>query len=335
MKTNILMTAVALSDRDLLARIESLARTEREATAELVGHLAALELRPSLYAAEGHGSLFDYCVHALRLSEDAACTRIKVARVCRRFPVILDLLHSAEISPTAVRMLAPHLTVENHEVILARATSKRLPDIQAVVAALAPRAVVPASVRQPHSNLAPARPPALPRANLGAPSGPEPATESAATDGPGPGAEPASTTDARGPSAAIDSGVSGAVVGIVPGAEDEAKAFELVAAVPSVPRTARPVLEASSPQRYRVQFTIGQETHDAVMRLKALMRRELPDGDLAAIFDQGVRLLLEKVEKAKFGVGAKRRLKAKMSGAGRAYESRIRFKTDRQAGMEE
>src|SRR5437762_2742598 len=46
MKTNILTIAIALSDRDLLARIEALASTEREATADLVAHLAALELAP-------------------------------------------------------------------------------------------------------------------------------------------------------------------------------------------------------------------------------------------------------------------------------------------------
>ena len=58
MKNNILATAVALSDRELLARIESLARSERETGAALVAHLAALELRPSLYVAQGYGSLF-------------------------------------------------------------------------------------------------------------------------------------------------------------------------------------------------------------------------------------------------------------------------------------
>ena len=98
---------------------------------------------------------------------------------------------------------------------------------------------------------------------------------------------------------------------------------------PAVPRTARPIFQALAPQRYRVQFTVGQETHDAVKRLQALMRRELPDGDLAAIFDQGVRLLLEKVEKAKFGVGVIRRPETvKAGGVGGAYETRIRFKTD-------
>ena len=68
METNIFATAVALSDKDLLARLDTLAVREREATAELLGHLAALELRPTLYLAQGYGSLFDYCTTARRRS---------------------------------------------------------------------------------------------------------------------------------------------------------------------------------------------------------------------------------------------------------------------------
>ena len=78
--------ASGLSDHDLLARIAALAGKERETSAELVAHLAALDARPSLYAAQGHGSLFSYCTQVLRLSEDAACNRIDAARACRRFP---------------------------------------------------------------------------------------------------------------------------------------------------------------------------------------------------------------------------------------------------------
>ena len=47
MKANIFKTAAALSDTDLLARTRAFANEEREATAELVAHLAALEMRPS------------------------------------------------------------------------------------------------------------------------------------------------------------------------------------------------------------------------------------------------------------------------------------------------
>jgi hypothetical protein len=109
MKMNMLSTAVALSDRDLLARIGALAGREREATVELVAHLAALEMRPSLYLAEGYGSLFDYCTGALRLSEDAACNRIDAARACTSFPAIVDLLAAGSLTLTSVRRLKPHL----------------------------------------------------------------------------------------------------------------------------------------------------------------------------------------------------------------------------------
>jgi len=58
MKTNILATAAELSDRDLLARLSVLAGREREASVDLVAHLAALDSRLALYAAQGYGSLF-------------------------------------------------------------------------------------------------------------------------------------------------------------------------------------------------------------------------------------------------------------------------------------
>ena len=114
MKTNILATAAGLSDRELLARLELLAGKERESLVELVAHLAALDSRPALYAAHGYGSLFSYCTQALRLSEDAACNRIDAARTCRRFPMILELLASGEVTLTTVRLLGRHLTPENH-----------------------------------------------------------------------------------------------------------------------------------------------------------------------------------------------------------------------------
>ena len=80
MKINILATAAGLSDQDLVARLYVLAGNERGASVEVVAHLAALDTRPAVYAAQGYGSLFSYCTQALRLSEDAACNRIEAAR---------------------------------------------------------------------------------------------------------------------------------------------------------------------------------------------------------------------------------------------------------------
>ena len=72
----------------------------------------------------------------------------------------------------------------------------------------------------------------------------------------------------------------------------------------------RPIVQPTAPERYRVQFTIDQETHDDLRCLQALLRREIPDGDPAAIFKRAVRLLREKVESKKLGATTKPRRKA-------------------------
>src|SRR5215217_7495498 len=102
MTIDIIAAATALTDHELLARLHVLAAKERSASAELVAHLAVLESRPGLYAAQGYGSLFSYCTQALRLSEDAACNRIEAAKACRRFPVLLDLLAEGSLTLTSV-----------------------------------------------------------------------------------------------------------------------------------------------------------------------------------------------------------------------------------------
>src|SRR5204862_7579600 len=143
MNMNTLALAASRSDQDLLRRLDELAGREREATADLVVHLAVLLSRPSVYAAEGYGTLFGYCTQALRLSEDAACSRIRVARAGRQFPEVLDLLASGSVSLTSLRLLAPHLTPANHEAVLARAVGRTRRHIDPLVAHLAPQPAVP------------------------------------------------------------------------------------------------------------------------------------------------------------------------------------------------
>jgi hypothetical protein len=67
------------------------------------------------------------------------------------------------------------------------------------------------------------------------------------------------------------------------------------------PPTPRPIIENTAPERYRVQFTIGKESHDRLRRLQGLLRREIPDGDAGAIVERALALLLDKVESAKIG----------------------------------
>jgi len=346
MKTDLLTIVTALSDADLLSRIETLARTERESTAELVGHLAVLEIRPSAYAALGYGSLFNYCVDALHLSEDAASTRIAVARLCRRFPIVLQMLSSGALNLTAARTLGPHLTDGNQQAVLTRAAHQRLEGIEALVAEISPRADVKAAIRRlPSPTLAPASAPPGGLLFADACTVPPAVGSSVDTRVTRPSAEPQLPTEVS-----MRAGVHDRV--------DEKVSIGVTQQPvrPSVVlrRRDRARMQALAPERYRVQFTIGQDTHDAVKRLQALMRRELPSGDIAAIFEEGVHLLLAKVEKAKLGGttdrarafkprGSKRNPPAERerretasrrtepSCTGPTYENRIRFETDKQS----
>jgi hypothetical protein len=145
---NQLITSLGrLSDDELVARIKRLASRERVITSGLVAHLAELDTR-DIHLRQGYPSLFAYCRQVLSLSEHEAYNRIEVARAARRFPVILELLAEGSVSLTAVRLLAPHLTSENHQSVLASARGKRKIDVEEMVARLAARPEVAASVRR-------------------------------------------------------------------------------------------------------------------------------------------------------------------------------------------
>ena len=112
-----------LSDNQLLAEVHRLAGSERRATAAFIRSLMELDGR-RLFLAEGYSSLFTYCTQALHLAEGSAYNRIEAARAARRFPVILDALEDGSLTVTAVRLLAPHITPDNHGVVIASARHK-------------------------------------------------------------------------------------------------------------------------------------------------------------------------------------------------------------------
>jgi hypothetical protein len=147
MQNDILVSLPRLSDADLVSRLKSLLARERDATGQLVAHLAELDTR-DVHLREGYASLFVYCRDALGFSEWEAYNRIEVARAARRFPVILEMLADGAVHLTAVRLLAPHLTAENHGEVLAAARGRKKSEIKELVASLSPRPDVPPTVRK-------------------------------------------------------------------------------------------------------------------------------------------------------------------------------------------
>jgi hypothetical protein len=72
-----------------------------------------------------------YCVGALGLSEDSAWKRIRVARLARAFPEVLDMIADGRVHLSAVVLLSPHLTRKNAAALFAAATQKTKRQIEA------------------------------------------------------------------------------------------------------------------------------------------------------------------------------------------------------------
>jgi hypothetical protein len=154
------------------------------------------------------------------------------------------LLANGSVNLTAIGLLAPHLTPENHRELLDSAHHKSKRDVEHLVASVRPLPPVPSIVRK----LPTPKPPA----------------------------------DVR----------------VDPGVADSSSA---VSSAPSLaspdPRSA--VVGPLAPDRYKVQFTASRETYEKLRRAQDLLRHAIPNGDLAAILDRALTLLLADLEKTK------------------------------------
>ena len=151
-----------LSDDALVAAMPRLAAGERAAIATLVAHLVEMDRR-QLAVAAGY-SLFTYCCGVLLLSEDAACNRTTAVRVVRRFPAagVLAMLADGRLTLSTLRVLAPHLTEENHSRLLSGAFHKSKRTVEELVARRFPQPVATSIRKMPAPEHTPSRAPAAP-----------------------------------------------------------------------------------------------------------------------------------------------------------------------------
>jgi hypothetical protein len=272
---SILNLAERLTDAELLRRVEVLAGRERQGTVELIGHLAELDKR-KIYRGEGYASLFRYCTTALRLSEQAAYKRIVAARASRRFPVVLERLASGSLNLSTLGLLAPILTDENHQSLLTQAGGKTKREVELLVARIVPKPEAPASIRRLPTSAA-----MLERCAVG-PTGIE--------------ARAPGTSDNAIPRDEV-AGSSGP--GLSEGDRCDEPGILAREARSSAPPVTRPEIVPLTPERFRIQFTVSRETESKLRRAQDLLRREIPDGDPAAIFERALTLLLEDVARKK------------------------------------
>jgi len=92
------------------------------------------------------------------------------------------------------------------------------------------------------------------------------------------------------------------------------------AAVPA--RRARNLTTPLSPGRYRLQVTIGQEARDWLVELRNLLSHQIPDGDLAAVIERALEVLLAETKKKRGALAGKSRAGRKKGGGRKGGKTR-------------
>lgn len=92
----------------------------KRAESELIDILQIVDQK-RIYIETGHSSLFQYVVHALKLSESVAYNLITVARKAREIPELKESIRSGAVTLSNARKIVPLLTVENKKEWIERA----------------------------------------------------------------------------------------------------------------------------------------------------------------------------------------------------------------------
>jgi len=135
-----------LGNQALLRRLAEEVARNCESTATLIALIAEVDER-RLFLPAGYPSMLAYCMSELHLSRAAALKRIDAGRAARQFEGILAAVADGRLHLSAVVLLAPRLTRENAEELLAAATHKTREEIEQLIAARFPRPNLPTRLK--------------------------------------------------------------------------------------------------------------------------------------------------------------------------------------------
>ena len=116
----------------------ALSDKENQTTVEILFHLAEVERR-SLHLKAGYSSLFNYCTASeLKLSEPAAHRRISSARMVARYPDLVELLLSKELSLSTLSRVAGVIDDQNKNEVIAAVKGKSRREVEEFLACFRP-----------------------------------------------------------------------------------------------------------------------------------------------------------------------------------------------------
>ena len=94
---------------------------------------------------------------------------------------------------------------------------------------------------------------------------------------------------------------------------------------PEPPQGAATVIIPQAPELYRLQVTLARETHAKLRRAQALARHALPRGNISAILDRALTLLIDDLERRRFArVAAPRPRQGENTVSGRYIPATVR-----------
>ena len=275
-------TLTSLTNHELEERVKSLISSSRRVIAELLEHLAEVDAR-RLYLAKACGSMHAYCTELLGLDDGAAYKRITAARVCRRYPRMLELLACGELHLTTITLLASKLDDSNHEELIELARGRRKRALERLLAARFPRPDAPQRIVR-----VPARSPLAP-------------VVGSATDASNaPKADPRTSQAPAAPALAD----TGACAGGAPAPPTSPTPVLVLEAAADRPDRGR--VTPLSAERYRIQFTASGDFVDKLREVQELSSHSVPDGSLETLMARALTLLLDDARRKRFGAKKKK-----------------------------
>lgn len=272
-----------VTDEALLASLQSLLHHGHQHTARLLAHLGEVDHR-SLFAAQGHPSMFRFCVDRLHMSEGTAYKRICSARVARRHPQVLAAIAEGRLHLSGVVLLAPHLNVRNVDDLLEAATHRSKSQIEHLLAERFPKPDLPTSIRRLTSQV----------------SGNElsPGTVAMIQE-----VEPAGPVSLlqRAESLPVGIEVVTSAVPTTPSLRDatDPTPQTLPATTSLLHNTKAPQTRVTptAPERYALQTTLDAQAHEDLRAIQAMLSHVMPSHDLGAVLGRALAMCRAVLEK--------------------------------------
>ena len=322
----------ALPDPEFVTAVqEEFGKGRSQAVREVI-HLIELDRR-GIARRTAYPTLYKYCVHVLRLSEDSAMKRVQTAKAARRAPGILDALADGRLHLAGVALIAPYMNASNSKTLIDAAMGKTKREIRLWLAKQFPQGDLPTRIvalqskadstreamqgtatSSTQSMSAYVEPQSQMRTGLlePAPAAPSHALEEASQTGP---LQQQATLFSQAAQAAPTA----------PPAEHAAHAAPAPAAPPS-PTFVLP----RSPDRYALQTTIDEEAHALLREAQDLLMHSGQGHEIAAVLKRALIELVLVLKKRRFAQTEHPRARSSR-GEGRYIPAEVRravFKRD-------